>query len=327
MRPGEVVAIRAKLPLRAGRALHIVPGGGGVAGSARTMAIEDVDIGGGAAGLVGALCAAPPRAGAFIVTLYGDVVDPRGGTVWIGNLIETCSAVGINESLVRTAVSRLVASGQLTGERDGRRSFYSLTPAARSEYAAAAAALYRAEPPPAFVLAVLERDGEGAMAWLERQGFARLSQLAAMGGRPPSGTVPGIVFAARPDAGDLRAFAAAHWDLAAHAAAYAEFLALVDPLDGALADVPAADCLTLRLLLVHHFRKVLLADPRLPAEALPEAWIGEAAHRRFGQLYTALSAKADRLIGATFVGPAGAFAHTTPETAARLSSLTGATAR
>ena len=55
----------------------------------------------------------PPRAAAFIVTIYGDVVEPRGGATWIGNLIEICAAVGISETLVRTAVSRLVSAGQL----------------------------------------------------------------------------------------------------------------------------------------------------------------------------------------------------------------------
>jgi len=45
------------------------------------------------------------RAGSFIVTLYGDVVEPRGGRLWMGNIIETCASMGISETLVRTAVS------------------------------------------------------------------------------------------------------------------------------------------------------------------------------------------------------------------------------
>ncbi|TXI06996.1 MAG: PaaX family transcriptional regulator, partial [Rhizobium sp.] len=68
----------------------------------------------------------PIKAASFIVTIYGDVVEPRGGVVWIGNLIEACKCVGITETLVRTAVSRLVTAGQLVGEREGRRSYYRL---------------------------------------------------------------------------------------------------------------------------------------------------------------------------------------------------------
>jgi len=88
----------------------------------------------------------PLRAGAFIVTLYGDAVVPRGGSLWIGNVIEACGAVGISETLVRTAVSRLVAAGRLDGLRIGRRSFYRLTEAARLEFERAAAVLYAAAP-------------------------------------------------------------------------------------------------------------------------------------------------------------------------------------
>ena len=50
------------------------------------------------------------RSASFIVTLYGDVAVPRGGVLWTGTLIEICARVGISESLVRTAVSRLVTA-------------------------------------------------------------------------------------------------------------------------------------------------------------------------------------------------------------------------
>ena len=55
----------------------------------------------------------PPRATSFIVTLYGDLVEPRGGTIWMGSVIDICAAVGLTETHVRTSVSRLVANGQL----------------------------------------------------------------------------------------------------------------------------------------------------------------------------------------------------------------------
>ena len=92
------------------------------------------------------------RAGSFIVTIYGDVVEPRGGRLWMGALIEICARVGISESLVRTAVSRLVAAGQLEGERAGRRSFYGLTERARREFLAAAQIIFQPPPRPGWSL-------------------------------------------------------------------------------------------------------------------------------------------------------------------------------
>ena len=37
------------------------------------------------------------NAAAFIVTVYGDIVVPRGGMLWTGTLIDLCARVGISE--------------------------------------------------------------------------------------------------------------------------------------------------------------------------------------------------------------------------------------
>ena len=121
------------------------------------------------------------RAAGFIVTLYGDVVEPRGGLLWMGNLVEVCALVGISETRVRTAVSRLVAAGRLEGMRDGRRSYYRLTEAARREFAAAAALVFAPPPRPAGWLIA---EGEAA------PGFAALGGGLMIGpdaGAPPAG--------------------------------------------------------------------------------------------------------------------------------------------
>ena len=39
----------------------------------------------------------PVSAAPFVVTLYGDVVAPRGGELWTGNIVETLATVGIGE--------------------------------------------------------------------------------------------------------------------------------------------------------------------------------------------------------------------------------------
>lgn len=37
--------------------------------------------------LISGLFDPSPRCASFIVTIYGDVVDPRGGVLWIGNIM------------------------------------------------------------------------------------------------------------------------------------------------------------------------------------------------------------------------------------------------
>ena len=53
------------------------------------------------------------RAGSLITTVFGDSIAPRGGTVWLGSLIEAMADFGISERLVRTSVFRLVKDGWL----------------------------------------------------------------------------------------------------------------------------------------------------------------------------------------------------------------------
>ncbi|MBN9032415.1 MAG: phenylacetic acid degradation operon negative regulatory protein PaaX [Rhizobiales bacterium 63-7] len=270
----------------------------------------------------------PLKAAGFIVTIYGDVVEPRGGVVWTGNLIETCAEVGISETLVRTAVSRLVAAGQLSGEREGRRSFYRLAAPARAEFAAAARLLFG--PPEEADWHFVQLTGpapEEAMQMLERAGHARLGPRLAVGARAlPALKQPAVVFRAEMVSGerDLGAFAADHWNLAEHADAYRRFLGcfgrLADLLAGG-ARLGAAESLVARLVLVHRFRLVVLCDPRLPQAALPADWPGEAARRLFSALYLRLSPQADRHVARHFVTADGPLPEASAATLRRLALL------
>jgi len=269
----------------------------------------------------------PPRAAAFIVTIYGDVVEPRGGATWIGNLIEICAAVGISETLVRTAVSRLVSAGQLSGERDGRRSFYRLAAPARAEFAAAASLLFGApEVPDWHFVQLTGPSPDEAMQKLERAGHARLGPRLAVGARPLPRIPEAVVFRAEVVSGEaaLGDFAADHWDLAPHIEAYRSFLDRFGRFSACLAanmPLSPADCLVARLLLVHEYRLALLRDPRLPRMALPADWPGEEARRLFVQLYLQLSARADRHVAHSFLTADGALAEVTEATSQRLVSL------
>ncbi|SJZ92258.1 PaaX family transcriptional regulator C-terminal domain-containing protein [Consotaella salsifontis] len=278
------------------------------------------------AAFVAVLEHAPPRAAAFIVTLYGDVAAPRGGELWMGNVIDACSERGISETLVRTAVSRLAAAGQLVGERVGRRSHYRLTPAARAEFAAAAAILFSSAAPPKHWLLVRPREGMGEEE-LRRAGWAALGGgLFVASERPdiraPSGLLMRCETIASID--DLPAFAAERWPLGEHDAAYRGFIARFAPLELTLAQgagLSGGRALALRLALVHEFRAVVLRDPRLPAAALPADWPGREARALFANLYRRLSGSADAHIGRHFVSAEGALPAETPETRRRLDAL------
>jgi len=277
----------------------------------------------GAATLSDLMLAQPMRAGSFIVTVFGDVIAPRGGEVWIGTLIEFCAPFGISETLIRTAVSRLVSAEQLMGHRKGRRSFYRLTDAARLEYRQAADIIYgQPENLPWRVLFFAKGAASAQVEQAGLHGYVALNDTCAFG--PARGPVPdGALALTAPLVGaqdQLHELGAALWGLDALAQEYQGFLALASQIEQ-MGQLPPPDALQARVLVVHAFRQIILRDPRLPRAALPPDWVGQRARRRFAQLYLSLSDAADSHVAASFQGSDGLLAALNPDGIARYELL------
>jgi phenylacetic acid degradation operon negative regulatory protein len=94
-----------------------------------------------------------------------------------------------------------------------------------------------------------------------------------------------------------RRLLAESWPLDRTADAYLKFMKTFEPLRGfierrqKLAD---ADALTARVLLIHHYRRVVLRDPLLPMALLPKDWPGRAARALCGEIYRALLAPSEQ---------------------------------
>lgn len=263
---------------------------------------------------------------AMIVTIYGDIVVPRGGVLWIGNLIEICAAFGISETQVRTAVSRLVSAGRLTGIRDGRRSYYQLAEAARDEFDLAARLLF--EPlAPARGWTIVHARPSTPEAPRGRH-FAALGNGLFIG--PDHAPQPfgpaAIVFNASlaQGAADMSELVHSLWPLEAYATEYRSFIDRFRPLleeRRESAHHGGTDAVMLRLLLVHLYRHVLLADPQLPDDVMPANWPGPESRALFATAYLELSKHADPAIGTLFEGRDAPLPATTMETERRLKGL------
>ena len=267
----------------------------------------------------------PPKAAGFIVTIYGDAVEPRGGVLGMANLIDVCARFHISESLVRTAVSRLVSAGQLVGEREGRRSYYRLTDTARKEYAAASRILF-AEEQEATGFRLLFSVREKDEARLRESGYVPLGQGGWIGPDRGDSGLDGVEFVARHEKGAERAveFFSDLWDLPSYAEQYdafvSRFQALAEHLvAGGLSD--GGDALSLRFSLVHAYRAILLRDPRLPLFARPKDWSGDLARRLFARLYIDLSEIADPYVACVFQDASGVLPAETEAVRNRLERL------
>lgn len=176
----------------------------------------------------------PSRTGSLIITFHGDAILPRGGSVWLGTLLQFLDLLQIEGGVVRTAASRLAADGWLARDKAGRKSFYRLAPAGRARFEAAIAHVYAPQPLPAsdrFELILIGNgaEREAARDALDEAGFG--SPLPGVWVAPAGTPVPAPASAGirldallQRDAGQR--LVAASWDLARTAEAYRAFLKL-----------------------------------------------------------------------------------------------------
>jgi phenylacetic acid degradation operon negative regulatory protein len=254
------------------------------------------------------------RAGSLIITVFGDSVAPRGGSIWLGSLIRLMAPLGLSARLVRTGVYRLSREGWLAARSRGRKAYYHLTPEGEATFAEADRRIYAAEAPAwdgewtlVHLLPGLAAARRHALlAHLHGWGYGRLGPglfvhtgrrgLEGLAGPAAAIVVHGRLADIAP-AASPREVAALAWDLERLNAAYAAFTETFSPFER---DLPSSEeAFTLTSLLVHEYRRILLHDPQLPADILPSAWAGHEARRLAARLYLRHVGTAGRFIAAT----------------------------
>ncbi|HYW61627.1 MAG TPA: phenylacetic acid degradation operon negative regulatory protein PaaX [Bradyrhizobium sp.] len=240
----------------------------------------------------------PSRTGSIVITMFGDAIVPRGGSVWLGTLLAFFKGLDIHGGVVRTAVSRLATDGWLERSKVGRNSFYRLAGKGRRTFDAATQHIY--DPPPLdwtgrFELLLIGsgEDRDASRDALKNAGFG--SPLPGVWVAPSGVPIPEeatgairLEVSAEDDSG--RRLLRESWPLQRTAEAYLKFMKTFEPLRGWIArnSLSEGDAFTARILLIHHYRRVVLRDPLLPTALLPEDWPGSAARRLCGEIYRAL---------------------------------------
>ncbi len=230
---------------------------------------------------------------------------PRGGSLWLGSLLEIFEAMEVTGGVVRTAMSRLVTDEWLQRNRVGRNSFYQLTDKGQVSFAVAAERIY-GEPPTEwdghFHLVLLDSgtDRYTVRGALESSGFGSIAPGVLIA--PTSTPVPHEAAALMRVQGcaDLqtgRRLAERAWTLTETAEAYRRFLHAFEPLWKWIAagrHLSDLDAVVARILLVHEYRRVVLRDPLLPPALLPAQWPGNSARQLASGIYRALLPGSER---------------------------------
>lgn len=266
----------------------------------------------------------PIRGGSLIITIYGDAISPRGGTVWLGSLIKLLEPLGLNQRLVRTSIFRLTKEGWLTSTQVGRRSYYSLTDTGRRRFESAFRRIYAELYP--------EWDGKWDMVIttqldvelrkvvkkeLEWLGFGNIApsvmahpmaEMAEVNSTLQELCVNGEVIHMESQligtqtSAPLKELVHECWNLQQLAEDYQTFLERFRPILRGLESAEELDpeqCFQLRTLMIHHYRRVLLRDPQLPEKLLPAEWAGTSARILARNIYRMVQVKAEEYLSVT----------------------------
>ena len=256
----------------------------------------------------------------LIVTVFGDAILPRGGSVAASTLGEIMEAMGVEAGAMRTAISRLAKDGWVERRRDGRTSHYRLAGQRGREFRDAGEKIYAAsgQQGAGGSWALVFQGGEGDNA--ECSGTIPLSRnwlLADLdhceAGFPEAMVYQGS-FLQMPDW--FQKLLAPQDEADAMHHLNAVFAPVMKKLEKGWQPEPL-EALVLRCLLIHGWRRIALRLKGLPGELLPGDWPEAECRALVAQLYRNLLVPSERWLDQAEVRAGGRLAGTPPDVAGR----------
>jgi len=240
----------------------------------------------------------------MLLTVLGEFVLPRGGSAWTATLVESLAVLDVEEKNARQAIARLADDSLVTGQRDGRRVCWHLTPIGRELLTTGTERIYAFGGPDGVawdaqwlvVLCPVPEEQRGKRHHVRsRLGFAGFGFLAAGVAISPHLEREAFATAVLEDLGltDGAAVWRAEagtlvsdvdllhraWDLDALADRYRSFIAAAEDLD----PIGGGEQFAALVTLVHEWRRFPFIDPEIPDALLPADWPGHRAKSLFDE--------------------------------------------
>ncbi|HET9536763.1 MAG TPA: PaaX family transcriptional regulator C-terminal domain-containing protein [Mesorhizobium sp.] len=254
------------------------------------------------------------RVWSLVITVFGDAIVPRGGTVPLSVLQEIMSRLRIEPGALRTALSRLAADQWVIREKSGRNSLYSLDGHGRNAFDLATRRIYAGAPPawdgvwtvaipPPDATANARPDRLSEAGFIETGTGTWLRPETDRSSQADDAIQGMLVFRQRPILAPETL--AGFWKLSGTAEAYQAFEEAATPLASLLEKgaLPPLDAIAARTLLIHEWRRIVLHDPGLPAELLPRDWPGETVRRIACDIYAKLATPSEKWLDSAGLPP------------------------
>lgn len=217
------------------------------------------------------------RVWSLIVTVFGDLAQGPDDRISMQSLARITDPMGVKPEALRVALHRLRKDGWIDSRRQGRSSLYHLTAFGREQSSAAASRIYRDGPPENtdWSLALASTSSASSQRELEELALARetvsLSANALLVEGIPEPLAGNLLWS------QLSPENVPNWvkNVAIGPERMDDYKllkkTLQDILDQTLTDLDPFETATLRMLIVHSWRRVLLRHPDVPDFLLPKA--------------------------------------------------------
>ncbi|MBY6068711.1 PaaX family transcriptional regulator [Leisingera aquaemixtae] len=218
------------------------------------------------------------RVWSVIVSLFGDLAQEKGARISGSALTRIITPMGIKPEAIRVALHRLRKDGWIESTRAGRASVHYLTEYGRSQSAAVTPRIYgRCPAAPSNWHLLIAEDGAG-QATLDEvlllPSYVAVNRTTALGHGPVPRSLDDLM------AAEVSSIAVPDWlktrlfpdHLREACAALQKDL---EQISAPPAGLTAAQTGTLRTLIVHRWRRVVLRHPDLPPGFHPGDWSGE----------------------------------------------------
>ncbi len=248
----------------------------------------------------------------LIMTVMGDSIFHRGGTISLASLIQIMEILGLTERSVRTAVFRLVQNGWLVSEKIGRTSYYKITESSRQRFINADQKIYNITHPEwdqkwdLVLLSSVELEDKIILKKeLEWLGFGNIAtNVMAYPGcdqqklqsliRNLNMSEQVVLFKAETldlwneSFPTVKRMVATNWPVLELKEKYEKFTQDFREIYLLLeneSEIDPIQAFQIRTLLIHQYRRILLKDPDLPYELLPNDWPALSAQNLSNNLY------------------------------------------